>query len=345
MIIAYVPKRTRIEVPAGGSADKAPLVSEATHLVGVEIGPGRPIPSDALWIDLIKPTRDDDSKLEDYLGISIPTLEDMEDIEPSELLYVEDGARYMTARLICRFETKDVATTGVTFILKDNTLITVRYESPHPFKMFAKRAAKPGGCGLTPEAVLTGLFESIIDRAADILQVTGGAIDQISHSIFEKRAHPGQRNAEYQATLQNLGRHGDLISKVRESLVSVERILLFLSVSYRTSKVPAELRAEVKSTLRDLQSLEEHATFQSQKIQFLLDATLGLVNLEQNNIIKLFSVMAVIFMPPTLIASVYGMNFKLMPELDWQLGYPMALTMMVMAGILPYAFFRWKRWL
>ena len=145
--------------------------------------------------------------------------------------------------------------------------------------------------------------------------------------------------------MRALGRHGDLISKIRESLVSVERVLLFLSVSYRTTRVPLELREEVKTTLRDLQSLEEHATFQSQKIQFLLDATLGLVNLEQNNIIKLFSVMAVIFMPPTLVASIYGMNFKLMPELEWHLGYPMAIAIMVMAGLLPYCLFRWKRWL
>ena len=101
----------------------------------------------------------------------------------------------------------------------------------------------------------------------------------------------------------------------------------------------------MRSTLRDLQSLEEHATFLSSKIQFLLDATLGLVNLEQNNIIKLFSVMAVVFMPPTLVASIYGMNFKAMPELDWNLGYPMAVVMMVVAAVLPYVFFRWKQWL
>lgn len=143
------------------------------------------------------------------------------------------------------------------------------------------------------------------------------------------------------------GRSGATTSCCRSSasLVSVERILLSLSASYRASKAPREVREEIRSTLRDLQSLEEHASFLSGKIQFLLDATLGLVNLEQNNIIKLFSVMAVVFMPPTLIASMYGMNFKVMPELDWGFGYPMAVVMMVVAAILPYAFFRWKRWL
>jgi len=211
--------------------------------------------------------------------------------------------------------------------------------------MFAQRAAKPYGCGRTGEAVLAGLIDTIIDRAADVLQMTGERIDTVSRTVFEERNDPSQRNAELQGTLRALGRYGDLISKQRESLVSIERILLFLSVSYRATRVPAELREQVRTALRDLQSLEEHATFQSSKIQFLLDATLGLVNLEQNNIIKLFSVMAVVFMPPTLIASIYGMNFKHMPELDWRFGYPMAIVLMVVAAILPYVFFRWKRWL
>jgi magnesium transporter len=338
MISAYVPAAGT--APAGENGGNGGLKLERR-----DVPTGGPIPADALWLDLVQPTRDDDRLVEQHLGIEIPTREDMEDIEPSELLYAENGARYMVARLMCRSQSDVPITTGVTFILKDNVLVTVRYDDPASFTMFSKRASKPGGCPTTPEAILAGLFEAVIDRAADVLQVTGARIDGMSTKIFESRAHPGQRNAEYQETLRGLGRNGDLVSKIRESLVSVERVLLFLSVSYRTEKIPRELREEVKSTLRDLQSLEEHATFQSQKIQFLLDATLGLVNLEQNNIIKLFSVMAVIFMPPTLVASIYGMNFKHMPELEWPVGYPMALVIMLLAGVLPYVFFRWKKWL
>lgn len=306
---------------------------------------GDPIPSDALWIDMIEPTRGEDRKAEEFLGISIPTREDMKDIEPSELLYTENGTRYMTARLVCHADSDDPCLAGVTFILKGHSLVTVRYQEPKAFAMFAQRAAKPAGCGQTAEAVMAGLVETIIDRAADVLQMTGERIDALSGKIFADRTDPGQRNAEFHGTLRALGRHGDLISKQRESLVSIERILLFLTASYRATRVPVELREEVRTTMRDLQSLEEHANFLSNKIQFLLDATLGLVNLEQNNIIKLFSVMAVVFMPPTLIASIYGMNFKHMPELEWVLGYPMALVMMVVAAVLPYVFFRWKRWL
>ncbi|MCP8939043.1 magnesium/cobalt transporter CorA [Alsobacter sp. SYSU M60028] len=305
---------------------------------------GEPIPEDVIWIDLIEPTPAEDKQVEAFLRIAIPTREEMSDIEPSELLYTEDGARYMTARVVHNVDV-DPEVNGITFILRDRVLVTVRYSDPKAFQMFTNRISRPDGCAPTAEAIMSGLFETIIDRAADVLQATGARLDRLGDKVFESKSDPKGRSAEFQETLRALGRHGDIISKIRESLVSLERVLLFLSVSYRTARVPLELREAVKTTLRDLQSLEEHATFQSQKIQFLLDATLGLVNLEQNNIIKLFSVVAVIFMPPTLVASIYGMNFRTMPELDWTLGYPMAVGIMVLAGLLPYLFFRWKRWL
>lgn len=309
------------------------------------LGAGEPIPDDTVWVDTLEPTREEDRRIEEYLGVSVPTREDMEDIEPSELLYVENGARYLTARLLARFDSDDPCLAGVTFILKDHRLVTVRYIELKAFDMFVTRAARPASCGTTGEAILSGLVETIADRAADILQWTGERIDRLSGGIFEESTDPARRNFELHGTLRRLGRFDDLLSKLRESLVSIERVLLFLSASYRSERVAKELREQVRTTLRDLQSLEEHATFLSGKIQFLLDATLGLVNLEQNNIIKLFSVMAVVFMPPTLIASIYGMNFKYMPELEWLAGYPMALGMMVLAAVLPYVLFRWKRWL
>jgi magnesium transporter len=310
------------------------------------LAPADPIPEDALWLDLVAPTREDDHKVEAFLGISVPTLEDMMEIEPSETMYAEDGARYMTARILCRADTDDPVLTGVTFILKAGRLVTVRYDEPRAFYLFVQRASRPGGCESSAEGVMTGLVDTIIDRAADVLQVTGERIDRLSSEVFNARSRKApKRSVEFQETLRTLGRFGDLISKQRESLVSIERVLLFLTVAYRTTRVPAEIRENVRTTLRDLQSLEEHASFQSSKVQFLLEATLGLVNLEQNNIIKLFSVVSVVFMPPTLIASIYGMNFKLMPELDWALGYPLALAMMVVAAVLPYLLFRWKGWL
>jgi magnesium transporter len=304
-----------------------------------------PIPQDSLWIDLVSPTREEDAKVERFLGIEVPTREDQADIEPSEILYAEHGARYLTARLLCRADEADPILTGVTFILKGSTLITVRYEQPRAFQMFAHRVSRVSGLGKSGEEVLAGLLETILDRSADILQLAGERVDRLSHTIFAANTDPGRRNTEYQNQLRELGQTGDLISKQRESLVSIERMLLFVTATYRAAKVDKELRDQMRTVLRDLQSLEEHATFQANKIQFLLDATLGLVNLEQNNIIKLFSVMAVVFMPPTLIASIYGMNFKNIPELEWRTGYPLALLLMIFAAVMPYFFFRWKRWL
>lgn len=306
------------------------------------LGFGEPIPPDALWIDLVEPTRVEEQLVEQTLGIDMPTQEDMEDIELSELLYHEDGARFITVKLMVSVDDEpDMA--GVTFVLKGNTLATVRYDEPRAFPMYTFRASRPGGAGTTAEAIFQGLIEAIIDRTAELLQATAEQINALSRSVFER----GGKTAtiEHQRTLRALGSAGTLISMSRESLASLERALLFLTASYRSAGGSGELKKEMRTILRDIQSLEEYANFQSGKVQFLLDATLGLVNLEQNNIIKLFSVMSVVFMPPTLIASIYGMNFEIMPELDWKFGYPLAILVMISAAVTPYFFFRWKGWL
>ncbi len=307
--------------------------------------PHRPIPPDALWIDLIGPSRDEDRLVETLLGISIPTTEEMADIEPSEILYRESNALYMTARVICHSDTDQPKLVNITFILTERALVTVRYDEPRSFAMFATRAVRPGGCGHKPEAVLHGNIETIIDRAAEVLARVGQDIDKLSRSVFETDRRGVRRAAGFRGALRALGRKGDVISNVRESMVTIERVLLFLAASLPKAKRAAGLVGDWRTPTRDVQSLEEHATFLSNKVQVLLEATLGLVTIEQNDIIKLFSVVAVVFMPPTLIASIYGMNFEHMPELRWLLGYPMALGMMIVAAIAPYLFFRWKRWL
>ncbi|MGI6245277.1 MAG: magnesium/cobalt transporter CorA [Pseudochelatococcus sp.] len=315
-----------------------------TRLQRQTLGFGETIPPDAIWIDLVEPTRAEELLVEKTLGLEMPTREDMEDIELSELLYHDDGARYVTVKLLVAAEEEpDMA--GVTFVLKGNTLVTVRYDEPRAFPMFVFRASKPGGTGGSAEAIFQGLIETIIDRSAELLQATAEDINALSRSVFEPQGKAAGKG--HQQTLRALGHAGTLIAMSRESLVSLERALLFLSASYRSGSGAGavDLRKEMRTIVRDIQSLEEHATFQSGKIQFLLDATLGLVNLEQNNIIKLFSVMSVVFMPPTLIASIYGMNFQDMPELSWDFGYPVAILVMITAAVTPYFFFRWKGWL
>lgn len=307
---------------------------------------GDDLPADALWIDLIEPTREEDRLVEKHLGVEIPTREEMSDIEPSEILYSERNARYMTARVLCHSDTEQPRLIDVSFILTERALVTVRYDEPRSFSMFAARSVKPGGCRHQPEAVLDGLIETIIDRAAEILANVGRDVDKLSRRVFEReRGVSAKSSAGYRLVLKTLGRQGDVISNTRESMVSIERLLLFLSASMQRPQRTAGFQAEWRTAIRDVQSIEQHAQFLANKIQFLLDATLGLVTLEQNDIIKLFSVISVVLMPPTLIASIYGMNFKNMPELEWVFGYPMAVGLMLLAGVLPFLFFRWRRWL
>jgi magnesium transporter len=253
----------------------------------------------------------------------------------------------MTATLMCQSDTAVPKTTPVTFILSGHRLITVRYDEPRPFMIVGNKLARACPPSVTGESVLMDLLDAVIDRAADILERIGSEVDQISHDIFEPEADAGgaDRTRSYNEILKAIGKKGDLASKVRESLVSIGRLLLYLANEADSMRWAKEPRAQLRGMQRDVHSLSDHAAYLSNKIQFLLDAMLGVVTIEQNNVIKIFSVAAVALMPPTLIASIYGMNFKHMPELDWTLGYPVAIVLMLLAAALPYFFFKWKKWL
>jgi magnesium transporter len=298
----------------------------------------------AVWLDLYSPTAAENRMVERTLRISLPTREEMQEIEVTSRLYVEDGARYMTATLMCNSDSEVPRTTPVTFILTGHRLVTVRYDEPKPFTIVAAKLARTCPGNITGETVLMDLLDALIDRAADILEKIGSDVDGISHAILESN-DPLSRGRDFKEILRSIGRRGDHTSKVRESLVSIGRLLLYLAAEADTMKWAKDQRASLKGMQRDVQSLAEHATYLSAKISFLLDAMLGVVSLEQNNIIKIFSVAAVVLMPPTLIASIYGMNFKHMPELDFEYGYPVAIVAMVLAAVLPYYFFRWMKWL
>jgi magnesium transporter len=327
MIIAHVPS-------ANGAGLERLVLSD-----------GMPVPAQSLWIDLMEPTREEDRLVEEHLQISIPTREEMLDLEPSEIIYTEDDARYMTARILCHSDTDQPRLVAISFILTAQALVTVRYDEPRSFALFTQRACKPSGCGHQPEAVLDGLIEAVIDRAAEILGRVGDQIEGLSRSVFERDSGRLERSGGYQGVIRKLGRQAGLISNVRESMVSLERMLIFLQANSVRPTKRSGFQAEWRTAIRDVQSIEDHAGFINNKVQFILNATLGLVSLEQNKIIKIFSVAAVIFLPPTLIASSYGMNFKNMPELDWLYGYPVALGLMVASAVGTYTFFKLKRWL
>ena len=304
------------------------------------------LPESAVWIDLVKPTAAEDKAVERLAGIAVPTREDMQEIEISSRLYIENGARYMTATLMCAADTQNPRTTAVTFILASHRLVTVRYDAPKPFMLVENKLARACAPGITGEMVLMELLDAVIDRNADILERAGSDMDTISHDIFEPEGAARTGHAKrYSDILIAIGRKGDLTSKVRESLVSIGRVVTFVAAAVDGVKWSKDMREQLKTMQRDVTSLTDHASYLSNKITFVLDAMLGVVNLEQNNIIKLFSVMAVVLMPPTLIASIYGMNFKGMPELDWSHGYSYALVAMLLAAAGPYMYFKWKKWL
>lgn len=293
-------------------------------------------PEDAVWLDLQTPTKAEELAVEAALGLDLPTREEMADLEPSSRLYQEDGATFMTATLLARSGTGP-APVPVTFVLAKGVLVTIRYDELRAFSVFAERAPQLGAASGT--AALLGLLDAVIERLAELLEQTTDQVSTASGGIFNRPA-----SGDFQPLLTELARAQSITALVRLSLLSLARLLSFAALAPEIASDP-ECEAHLKSLQSDAQSLTEHSGFQSTHISFLLDAALGLINIEQNGIIKFFSVIAVIFLPPTLVASIYGMNFHHMPELDWPLGYPMAIVMMVASAVLPLWWFKKRGWL
>ena len=317
------------------------------------------VPDGTVWLDLVEPTDGEEAAVEAALGIDIPTREELAEIEASSRLYQEDGAAFMTANLIRRGDNDQPESSPVTFIIKGNTLITIRYHHPQAFPAYVKRAMKPQTTAMTGWGVYISLLEAVVDRAADHLERVGQIVDDTSRKTFgtgrmmgsqpvAAKRHVRRRDVTLEELIENIGEEGDFTSKMRESLVSIGRITAFMTAildQMKQTKDVKENRARVRILQRDIQSLTDHASFLSGKISFLLDAVLGLISIEQNGIIKIFSVAAVVFLPPTLVASIYGMNFAHMPELNWEIGYPFAIFLMILSAILPFFYFKRKGWL
>jgi magnesium transporter len=310
---------------------------------------GRLVPteslSEAIWIDLLSPTREEEQSLEALLGLELPTREDMEEIEISSRLYDEDGAVFMTVQLPAATEEENTTMGPVTFVLAPDRLVTIRYHDPRSFGFFSARAARLPLAGETAETVFLGLLETLVDRLADIVERAGRNVAPVSRGIFREEPSIKVRHRLYRDYLQTIGRTGDLISDIRDSLTSLDRAVGFYAQHIVARPGTEHLRARVKTITRDLHSIGDHAGFLSGKITLLLDAALGMIGIEQNGIIKIFSVAAVVFLPPTLVASIYGMNFEFMPEFKWPFGYPFAIALMVLSALLPYWIFKRKGWL
>ena len=299
-----------------------------------------------VWIDLLKATPEEVAAVELALGIALPTREEMQEIESTSRLYCEDGARFMTTPLLFSTESESPESTEVSFVLVRRFLLTIRDVEPQSFRQTAMMFARRGSA--SRDLVFITLIEAIIDRQADLLERLSKETEELSQRIFRKLGRAKESESNLREAIFRLGRSGNLIARERDCIVSMSRLVQYAghedfddSGEGPTSPIYPRL----KPVTRDLQSLSEFAGFLSSKVSFMLDATLGLISIEQNSIVKIFTVAAVIFLPPTLVASVYGMNFEFLPELKWKLGYPFAIMLMVMSVIVPYWFCRRKGWL
>ena len=306
----------------------------------------------AVWLDLAYPTAIETAAVEEALGLDLPTKADMLEIEASSRVYREANARVMNLLLVVGIDSDTPAAVPVSLILTPTQLVTVRYTDPQAFRSLDLSCTRTAP-GASAQMLLTRLMENVVDRTADILEKAGTEIDSIANLVFGLD-RPGSlrlSTGDLQMILRRIGSTQHVLNKVHESLVTQLRAANFLTVGYTetegTSRAKPDklVRETLKSLTRDIQSLSENSNYLTQNVGFLLDAALGRISSEQNAIVKIFSVAAVIFLPPTLVASIYGMNFVHMPELDKPFGYPMALGMMVLSAVLPYLWFKKKGWL
>jgi magnesium transporter len=312
-------------------------------LKGVSVGEGETLPAGAIWLDLLNPTLEERRKVDQTLGLEMPTRADMEEIEISSRLYEEGHNLYMTAMVLAQTDTDLPTSDAVSFVMTPERLVTIRYIDPQPFRTYSLRCDRALVHVGRAELVLMQLLDAIVDRMADILEKTGSDVEVVSTEIFAPGSHKmGTR--DFQGILRRLGQKHGLTSKMRESLLTIGRMLTFLTQAI-DNKAQKDVRAHVKTLVRDVQSLQDQSVFVASKLSYLQDATLGLINNEQNNIIKIMSVAAMVFLPPTLFASIWGMNFHFMPELDEVWGYPLSIGIMIVSAVLPYIYFKRRGWL
>jgi magnesium transporter len=307
------------------------------------------IPAGATWIDLEEPTTEEEKLVERCIGVEVPTQQEMAEIEPSSRFYEQDGAIYVTLSVLCGIADGIPAATPIGFVLADNRLVTVRYATPKPFRTLMQHIRREPDLVRDAPTALVRMLDAIIERLADELETTGEEIEKISRQIFSTEAAEGDPVKRVPADrlaalLRRIGRTQGLLARARETGVSAARAIGFLAATERVRGDQA-FRDRIRSLGADIASLSDHSAFLGSNLTFLLDASLGLINVEQNAIIKIFSVAAVIFLPPTLVGTVYGMNFEHMPELGWLFGYPFALALMLMSAVLPYWFFKRRGWL
>jgi magnesium transporter len=324
---------------------KASPTSEAiTDFVNTKLA------SDTMWIDMIDPTADEVHLVERLVSLSLPNLDALSEIETSSRQYTEHGALFMSAPLVSKATTGSPEVSPVGFILTRDTLITIRYAEFAAFHTFTERMRRDGSFHYSSCGAFVGLIDAIIDRMADVLERVGDDLAVLSRRTFRSEAReieqhrPVQKEtADMRVILRRIGRSGDLASTIRDSLLGVNRMMAYMT-GLAEDWTPAEVKPMLKTLREDALSLNDYVSHLSNKVQLLLDATLGLISIEQNNTFRILTIVSVVGIPPTLIASLYGMNFKYMPELDWGWGYAWGLGLIALSAIIPLVWFKFRGW-
>ncbi|WP_158971726.1 CorA family divalent cation transporter [Chachezhania sediminis] len=297
--------------------------------------------SEALWIDLYRPTEDQVAVVT-ALGFEIPTKAEMRELEPSNRLYRDDGVDYMTVVMPGRDVQGLPANGPVTFMLAEHQLVTVRHHAVRAFKMYPDSAHQTAiGC-TDPRCLLLGLLGENIGGLADMLERIGDRLDELALWIFDDDR---KSDTELEETLKRTGRMAELIGKIRMALMNLDRLLGHLEPALLKHADAHALRPVLPGLERDIAALAVHCDYLTGRVSFATDATMGMIGLGQNRSISVMSAVTSLFIPPTLIASIYGMNFSDMPELQDAWGYELTLLGMLVSSVLTYFLMRWQRWL
>ncbi|WP_075255946.1 magnesium/cobalt transporter CorA [Herbaspirillum camelliae] len=292
-----------------------------------------------VWVDLTEPNDEERAWVKSIYGVTLPDEDEFSDIEASARYFeAENGDLHLRTDFLFEGDDDSSSTMTVAFILARNILFSVHAEDLPVFRLVRMRArSRPGSIGDYRD-VLLDLYETDAEYSADALEGIYQKLEAVSTSVL-KKSLSDQDAAE---VLNTIAHEEDLNGRIRRNMMDTRRAVSFLM---RGRLLSSEQFEDARQILRDIESLDGHTAFLFDKINFLMDATVGFININQNKIIKIFSVASVAFLPPTLIASIYGMNFKLMPELDWAIGYPLAILMMIGSAIAPFWYFRRRGWL
>lgn len=293
--------------------------------------------TDALWVDISEPEEHERQLIQTQFNQELATSPELDDIEASARFFEDDDGLHVHSFFYYEDADDHAGNSTVAFTLRDGRLYTLRERELPAFRLYRMRARKQTMQDGNGYEILLDLFETKIEQLADEIENIYSNLETLSRAIMK-----GKQDDEFDKALSALAEQEDIGWKVRLCLMDTQRALNFL---VRRTRLPANQLEQVREILRDIESLLPHNESLFQKVNFLMQAAMGFINIEQSRIIKIFSVVSVVFLPPTLVASSYGMNFKFMPELDWSLGYPAAIGVMVAAALAPYLYFKRKNWL